>query len=151
MGTAIKVEEVSAEDPHSDDVVSGFLSAFNRDHVGGGSWQPVRLVARADDGRVRGGLRGHIGWSWLFIDTLAVDARDRGLGVGSVLIKTGEALARTRACLGVYLWTTSFQAPEFYKRLGYREFGTLPDLPPGHVAHWMMKRFDDTKHDGATS
>ena len=30
-----------------------------------------------------------------------------------------------RGCIGVWLVSASFQAPDFYKRLGYDEFGAL--------------------------
>ena len=36
------------------------------------------------------------------------------------------------ASTNVYLDTFSFQAPGFYKKLGYREFGKLKDFPAGH-------------------
>ena len=35
----------------------------------------------------------------------------------------------------------SFQAPDFYSRHGYTEFGRIDDYPPGHARHWFMKRF----------
>ena len=46
-----------------------------------------------------------------------------------------------RGCAGVRLDTTSFQAPDFYKRHGYTEFGRIDGYPPGHARIWLMKRF----------
>ena len=35
--------------------------------------------------------------------------------------------------------THSFQAPDFYKKQGYQEFGRLADFPPGHSLIWFSK------------
>lgn len=35
----------------------------------------------------------------------------------------------------------SFQAPEFYRNLGYVDAGHIPDLPPGHNRVHLQKRF----------
>jgi hypothetical protein len=39
-----------------------------------------------------------------------------------------------------YLDTFSFQAPDFYKKLGYEVFGELQDFPHGHQRYFMKKR-----------
>ena len=51
-----------------------------------------------------------------------------------------EEIARARGCIGIRLDTMSFQAPAFYRRLGYSEFGRIEDYPPGHTRLWFMKR-----------
>jgi hypothetical protein len=33
----------------------------------------------------------------------------------------------------------SFQAPDFYRKLGYEEFGRLDDFPPGHSRLFFRK------------
>jgi N-acetylglutamate synthase-like GNAT family acetyltransferase len=87
-------------------------------------------------------LRGWSVWSWTYVEVLAVAKDCRRTGIGSDLLLRAEAIARERDCSGIYLWTTSFQAPEFYKRHGYSEFGRLDNQPAGHSSHWMMKRLD---------
>jgi ribosomal protein S18 acetylase RimI-like enzyme len=52
-----------------------------------------------------------------------------------------EAEARSLGCRGAYLDTFSFQAPKFYEKLGYREFGRIADFPAGFDRIWLMKRF----------
>ena len=72
------------------------------------------------------------GWTWGatgFIRTLWVrqDARRRGLGAR--LVATAEHEALRRGCRVMHLDTHSYQAPGFYRQLGYEEIGTLPGWP----------------------
>jgi GNAT superfamily N-acetyltransferase len=67
-------------------------------------------------GKVQGGLRGQTSWSWGTIDVLSVARTYRRQGVGSRLLAKAEEIARSRGCLGIRLDTTSFQAPDFYRR-----------------------------------
>jgi hypothetical protein len=52
---------------------------------------------------------------------------------------TMEDAARARSCVGAWLDTFSFQALDFYRSLGYQQFGTLDDFPPGHQRHFVWK------------
>jgi len=120
--------------------ISALLSDFNAGHVGPTKHVPLWLLARDPTGTVQGGLMGQTYWSWCSIDVLAVAEPYRRQGVGSRLLARAEEIARERGCIGIRLDTTSFQAPDFYRRRGYGEFGRIDDFPPGHTRHWFMKR-----------
>ena len=89
---------------------------------------------------VTGGLWGVTMFEWLLLEMLFVPESMRGQGVGSALIASAEAEARSRGCLGVHVDTLSFQAAPFYKKLGYSQFGALDDCPPGHRRLFLQKR-----------
>jgi hypothetical protein len=55
------------------------------------------------------------------------------------LLAGAEAAAREKGCRGAYLDTFTFQAPKFYDRHGYLEFGRLNDFPSGHARIWFWK------------
>jgi GNAT superfamily N-acetyltransferase len=121
--------------------LSRLLRTYNETFTGSGAIHvPIWLFARDAAGRVIGGLRGSTSWSWGFIDLLAVDDAHRKKGIGSALLGEAETIAKRRGCIGVYLFTASFQAPDFYPRHGYSAFGTLADHPPGYASQWFMKR-----------
>jgi len=127
-----------AADPFA--VLNAMLNEYNIEQVGPASHVPLWLFARDPSGKVQGGVRGQTYWSWCTIDVLSVAEPYRRQGVGSRLLVKTEEIARARGCIGIRLDTTSFQAPEFYHRHGYTEFGRIEDYPPGHTRHWFMKR-----------
>ena len=57
-------------------------------------------------------------------------------------MEKAEALARERALVGLWLDTFSWQAPGFYRSLGFVEIGRIPDHPPGEARIFLAKRLD---------
>jgi GNAT superfamily N-acetyltransferase len=102
-------------------------------------WSPRWIIGRDKDEAVQAGIRFVLAFEWLFVNWLWVADSYRKRGVGSQLMAGAEAAARAQGCRAAYLDTFTFQAPEFYERLGYREFGRLNDFPPGHARIWFSK------------
>lgn len=103
--------------------------------------RPVAAYALDADGQVVGGCVGRTEdvWQWLTVDTMWVSEELRGHGLGRALLDAVEAEARSRGCRWSKLNTFDFQAPGFYERCGYAEYGREVDYPPGHVNHLMRK------------
>jgi GNAT superfamily N-acetyltransferase len=116
------------------------LHAFNQEMGGPYDREPITVLARDAAGEVQGGLLGLTYWHWLFIDWLWLARSQRGQGIGSELLRRAEAIARTRGCTDAYTDTFSFQAPGFWSRNGYAEFGRLDEMPRGHARQWFRKR-----------
>jgi GNAT superfamily N-acetyltransferase len=104
-----------------------------------GDWSPHWIIGRDAGGAVQAGVRLLTGFEWLFVNWLWVAEPYRKHGIGTQLMSSAEATARERHCRAAYLDTFTFQAPKFYERLGYREFGRLNDFPPGHARIWFWK------------
>ena len=119
-------------------VARGLLE-FNEAWIGPSNEQPVRLVARDDEGVV-GGLLGHTKWNWLYVAKLWVHERARGRRIGTQLLTAAEDLARSRGCTDASLDTFEYQARPFYEKLGYQLFGTLDGYPPGYRQFYLRKR-----------
>ncbi|WP_085648285.1 MULTISPECIES: GNAT family N-acetyltransferase [unclassified Pseudomonas] len=119
------------------------LRAYNIAKAGPSLYEPVALLVRDDNDAILGGLYGHTFYRWLFIELLAVPEQGRGQGIGSKLMNMVEEFAREKDCVGIWLDTFDFQAPGFYKKLGYTECGEIVDYPLGHKRHFFQKRLID--------
>ncbi|MER6157224.1 N-acetyltransferase [Streptomyces sp. NPDC001868] len=102
---------------------------------------PLQVWALDGKGDLVGGLVGHTWATWLHVTYLWVDERHRGAGLGSHLLSEAERMAAGgRGCRAARLETWDFQAPEFYKRLGYEVVCVIPDYPPGITEYTLTKR-----------
>ncbi len=115
------------------------LRAHNAARVGDPGYSPLHVLLRDGGGEVRGGLAGDVFLGWLFVRYLWVAEEHRGGGYGERLLREAEDEAQSRGCHAIWLDTFSFQAPGFYRRLGFREFGRLDDYPAGHTRHFLWK------------
>lgn len=119
------------------------LLAFNESKIGPLKAEPLAvLLHHPESGAVIGGLWGSCIVGWLYIDLLVVPEDFRGNGLGTELVRQAERIARKRGCIGIWLYTASFQAPMFYEKLGFQKFGTVADYPRGHDSLYYSKRLD---------
>ena len=117
------------------------LTRHNVAAAGETGFETIAITVRGDDGQIVGGLWGYTLYRYLFVELLAMgDAK--GEGVGREVMAQAEAEARRRGCIGMWLDTFTFQAPDFYAKLGFVEFGRMADYPPGHDRLFLVKRFD---------
>lgn len=119
--------------------IENHLTAFNHRFAPPHDRRPIAVFLRAAGGALQGGLTGYTDWNWLYIDCLWLAEGVRRGGWGTRLIAAAEREAAARGCRYALLFTYSFQAPDFYPRLGYEVFATLDDYPPGHRQYWLRK------------
>ena len=132
---------LSVEDkppPADRNAIERALTAFNRPFLHDPLWARVGVFVRDNAGKVQAGLDCEIYARWLFVRSLWVHADLRRRGIGSRLLATAERRAIECGCHSAWLDTFSFQAPEFYKKLGYAPFGTI-EVPPGHQRIFLQK------------
>lgn len=121
------------------DVIGGGINEYNKQHGGEEKFQRLCFVLKGPDEGVVGGVIGEIYWDWFYVNLMWIKEELRGRGYGHRLLEAIEADARQRGAKQVFLDTFSFQAPEFYKKHGYRVFGELTDFPKGHTRYYMTK------------
>ncbi|MBQ3075985.1 MAG: GNAT family N-acetyltransferase [Clostridia bacterium] len=80
-------------------------------------------------------------WSRMFLDTLWVDERYRHHGIGSMIIREVESIAREKGCRVVTLGTASYMARPFYEKHGFTVFTTLQN-PNGYISYSLVKYLD---------
>ena len=121
------------------------LIAFNAAKAGAPGYRALVISARDARGRIVGGLCGELYWNALYVALLWVDERARGTGLGRRLMQEAERRARRAGKELVYLNTYSFQAPGFYRKLGFRSFGRIRGYPRGADRIFLVKRLRATK------
>lgn len=119
---------VGAGDPALDERLSAELDRHNAAAVGRDDLR--ELTVRVEDGGEL--VAGLSGWTWgtcAGVGMLWVREQARGEGWGAQMMTAAEEAARARGCRQLLVSSFTFQAPDFYRRLGYTEFARSPDLP----------------------
>ena len=135
----IKFELTTQPDPQQGKEIWEGLRESNLAFVPPPNHTPLVITMWDQAGQVSGGLTGGFSWNWLHVDALWLREDLRGLGYGSQLMRMAEAEARRRGCNHAMVDTFDFQAPEFYIKLGYVEWGVLEDFPGGHRRIYYRK------------
>lgn len=118
------------------------IDAFNIAATGESTGnRDIVFFIRDTENTIIGGIRGTLNNSgWLYIIAIWVDAEYRKKGYGTLLMQSMEKEARANGGTNSYLNTISFQAPEFYKRLGYEVFATLDNFHLDYRKIFLKKK-----------
>jgi len=135
----LKITQETKPDDATIKTLEEGLISYNTAIVGGSNSQPLWLIGRDDQGNIQAGLKGISFFNWLFVDWLWVAEEFRKQDYGSSLLSQAEQIAKERGCIGVFLDTFSFQAPEFYAKHGYKEFGRIKSFPIAHARIYLYK------------
>ena len=109
-----------------------------------GSEEEFVLKVENESGEIIGGCIAEAyeyHWSRMFLDDLWVDERYRHHGIGSMILREVERIAREKGCRVVTLGTASFMARPFYEKHGYTVFTTLKK-PNGYLSYSLVKYLD---------
>jgi len=132
-------DDVPAQLAH---IVDQGLGEANQRAAPIGDVRRLACFAHAADGQVIGGAIGRTWGQCCELQQLWVDAEHRGTGIGARLVHRFEQHAIGRGCRTFYLETFSFQAPAFYRKLGYAPVLEIAGFTPDIVRFTMMRRLD---------
>lgn len=116
------------------------LIQYNLAHSSIGDTQDLAVFVRDGENRIMAGVNGHTWGECLEIKYLWVHADLRGQGYGRRLLLGIERQAAARGCRQAILDTYSFQAPDFYRGLGYEVWGEIQGFPCGYRKFFFRKR-----------
>jgi GNAT superfamily N-acetyltransferase len=117
-------------DPRLKAVLEDGLAAYNAEHTGRRDYRPLAVSAHdPENAELVGGLLGRTSLGLFFLDLFYLPERMRHGGIGSAMLRMAEIEAARRGCRAATLITVNFQAPEFYARHGWEEFGRIASAP----------------------
>lgn len=92
------------------------------------------------DGEIAAGIVAASTFDTLEVEFLFVEEKYRKQGLGAELLCHAEALARANGLARVLINTYSFQAPGFYKKLGYTELFKISPCFGEYSQYFFMKQ-----------
>jgi ribosomal protein S18 acetylase RimI-like enzyme len=134
-------ELVLRTDPTSAEIdfLEDRLYEFNSQATGIDDALGIAVFGRDAEREIVAGLCGYTWGGCCEIRQVWVHEKHRGQGIGCRLLELAEAEARRRGCFQIVLATHSFQAPEFYRKLGFEIVESLPDYPRGYQRLQLRK------------
>ena len=127
----------SKDDPVIEALLSN-LNAYNYTHVKR-DLLPFIVAFKTSHGLLGGAQCVSFG-GWMHVKLLWVKESERKRGLGTRILDLVEQEAVQRKCIGIHLDTFSFQARDFYLKLGFEIFGQINDHPRGHSRVYYLKR-----------
>jgi GNAT superfamily N-acetyltransferase len=128
-------------DSHLEGVLDEGLAEHNEEMSRLRDWRALAVEVRdPDTGELAGGILGRTSMGLFFLDLFYLPKKLRGDGIGSRALRMAEEEAIRRGCRAATLVTVNFQAPEFYARHGWEEFGRIASAP-GVERIFMRKTF----------
>jgi GNAT superfamily N-acetyltransferase len=126
-------------DPDFENILETGLAEYNETQTHRRDWRALAVTVRdPDTGDLAGGILGRTSLGLFFLDLFYLPVHLRGAGTGGEVLRMAEAEAIRRGCRVATLVTVNFQAPEFYARHGWEEFGRIQSAPD--VARIFMRK-----------
>ena len=121
------------------EIVDDGLSDYNVETHPAIRGKDICLAVRDATSAVLGGIIAICRMEVVEVKQLWVSEEARGAGIGSVLMRELEQRAIAENAQLIHLDTYSFQAPEFYPKIGFEEFARLT-YPNGAEKIFFQKK-----------
>jgi ribosomal protein S18 acetylase RimI-like enzyme len=141
-------------------IIQKGLEDHNKRYQSGGLDIPtpdISLVLKDTNGIIVGGVITSMLTGIMHLEVLWVDEKYRGQGYGEDLVLQAERIGKEKGYPASQTWTFSFQAPEFYQRIGYEVVGIFDGYTDGITEYVLLKKLDlldqtlnDSIHAGFT-
>lgn len=118
----MNIEEIKFEVTENPSLMDlDFLTQkINEDSIAQGAAYPFAIFIRNKEGEIIAGCNGSIIFGSIYTDQLWVAPNLRKQGLGKKLMEAVHEYGKKQGCTIATVATMSFQAPNFYKELGYK-------------------------------
>ncbi len=115
------------------------LYEFNRAATEIDNGRALGFFVRDDSDQIVAAAAGHTWGGTCELRQVWVTEARRRAGLGCRLLTAAKAEATRRGSSQLVLSTHSFQAPDFYRKLGFENVAELPDYPREHAELLLRK------------
>ena len=129
-------DEIKTQDEEK--IFQGLLE-YNLTRIEDKNPKDLGIYLEDEMGEIIAGLIGNTHGNWLTVKFLWVSEKLRGKSIGSDILRKAEETGKERGCKYVFLDTFSFQAPEFYRKYGYKEEFVLEEYPVTGKRYYFTK------------
>jgi GNAT superfamily N-acetyltransferase len=137
----VNIEVLHQENTEVFETLVSELRKFNMSHMDNEKSKPLSVIATDDSGHLIGGVSGRTIYNQFLVEIFWVSESSRKQGLGRNLMLRAEKEAKARGCLAAQVDTLSFQAPEFYQKLGFEIVGTVASIPNSPERFFLVKRY----------
>jgi GNAT superfamily N-acetyltransferase len=125
--------------PEKVETLRGQLRQYNREMGQTDQGTGLGIFIRDDEETLIGGVSAWLWGTTLEVNFLWLSESLRGQGIGQQLMAQIEKAAVERGARQAVLSTFSFQAPDFYDKLGYEILATIDDMGNDHKKFYLRK------------
>ena len=134
----------------AEDIVGDFINEAFTDYAVTNNvdlnFEEYWFVAEDDSGEIIGTITGRAYYNEVHIGDLIIDKRFRRQNIGTKLVRAVEENYKDKGYDKITLTTFGFQAPEFYKKLGYSLEFVREDKDPKLSKYFYCKVLKDGKN-----
>ncbi len=135
----MNIKRVNEEDSRIDNFINEEFSAYGEQNNVDLNFNEFCFISESDDGEILGAITGRAYYNEVHICDLIIHKAYRKCGLGSKLVSAVEEAFQNAGYDKITLTTFGFQAPEFYKKLGYTVEFIREDKNPKLCKYFLSK------------
>jgi len=149
VAASYKIRQNKLQDEIKEKIFDGFgMQAIEATGINGLDEEPISFEIFNDQEFI-GAIVVQPFWGQLHIKYLFVEKPYRGQGIAQELMKHACEFGKLRGCHFAFVETMSFQAPEFYQKMGFKIEFSRPGYAKNSSFHYLKKNLN-TEIDGTT-
>ena len=134
------ISRISEEDERTGEFINKAFTDYAVNNNVDLNFEEYCFIAEDDTGKIIGVITGRAYYNEVHIGDLIIDKDHRKQSIGSKLVNRVEEEYKNKGYNKITLTTFGFQAPEFYKKLGYSLEFVREDTDPKLSKYFYCKK-----------
>ena len=135
----MQIRRVEEENERIGEFIGEGFANYTRQYGVDVNYEDYCFVAEDQDGKILGAITGRAYYNEVHVGDLIIAEDQRRSGLGSMLVHTVEESFSGKGYEKITLTTFGFQAPEFYKKLGFQLEFIREDKDPKLTKYFLAK------------